>query len=128
CASLKTVNVQADSALAGASVTVDVVAETDKNAAIETVPVREYWRSGANVRQPALTTTLRFGTGQQSAPAVTKDWQKIGAKKVVVLADLPGVFQDQPGDADPRRKIIPVAKSATVTVRITPSGLSVDSN
>jgi hypothetical protein len=33
-----------------------------------------------------------------------------------------------PGDSDPRRKIIPVGKSATVTVRITPSGLSVESN
>jgi hypothetical protein len=128
CASLHTVNVQEDAALAGASVVVDVVPETGKGPNLETCSVRDYWRPGSSLRQAGAATTLRFGQGQSQTQSVTKSWQSMGAKKVVVLADLPGVFQDLPGDSDPRRKIIPVGKSATVTVRITPSGLSVDSN
>lgn len=126
CSSLRTVNVNEDAALAGASVPVDIVPITAQNAAVETAPVREYWRPGSPLRKPGVATTLRFGSGQSQAQSVSKNWQSLGAKKVVVIADLPGVFQDLPGDSDPRRKTIPVGKAATVTVRLTPSGLSVE--
>ena len=126
CSSLRTVNIQEDAALAGASVNVDVIPETAGNAPIESVPVHQYFRGSALRNSPGITH-LRFGVGQPASQSVTKDWQKLGAKKVVVIADLPGVFQDLPGDSDPRRKIIPVGKSATVTVRLSPSGLVVDS-
>jgi hypothetical protein len=126
CSTLKTINVSQDAALAGASVAVDIVPETDKNAAIETCSVRDYWKPGSALRHGQVAT-LRFGQGQPATQSVTKNWQALGAKKVVVLADLPGVFQDAPGDADARRKIIPVGKAATVTVRVSPTGLSVES-
>ncbi len=126
CTTLKTVNVQEDASLAGASVTVDVIPVTAKNGNVETCSVRDYWRPGSPLRQSAGVTTLRFGAGQPSTQTVTKSWQSMGATKVAVLADLPGVFQDMPGDSDPRRKTIPVGKSATVTVRLSPSGISVE--
>lgn len=127
CASLKTVNVRQDAGLASASVTVDVIPITDKNASLENASVREYWRPGSALRHGAGATSLRFGVGQPDTQSVSKSWKAIGAKKVLVIADLPGVFQDLPGDSDPRRKSISVGRSATVTVRISPSGLTVES-
>jgi hypothetical protein len=127
CTSLKTVNVRQDAALSGASVAVDVVAITTQNANLETASVRDYWRPGSGLRKPENASTLRFGVGQPDAQSVSKNWKALGAKKVIVFADLPGVFADLPGDADPRRKSISVGKSATVTVRMSPSGLTVES-
>ena len=127
CSSLKTVNVIQDPALSGASVAVDVVAVNEQNKALETLAVREYWRNPSGVRGNGAFTTLRFGQGQPNEQTVTKNWQSGGAKKVLVIADLPGVFADGVGSSDPRRRLIPVQKAAVVTIRVTPSGLSVDS-
>ena len=42
----------------------------------------------------------------------------------MVIADLPGVFADQPGDADARRKFLPMSsKSTTATITVDKSGL-----
>lgn len=126
CTSLKTVKVTQDAGLSGASVTVDLIAVNNKNNAVETSSIREYWQNGAALRQGATYTTLRFGQGQEHAQSVTKDWRALGATKVVVIADLPGVFAEGVGANDARRKVIPVAKASVVTVRVTPVGLSVD--
>ena len=126
CASLRTVKVSNDPGMAGASVAVDVVPVTQNTAAVEVCSVRDYWTPGNPIRQGAPHDTLRFGSGQPDVQSVSKDWKALGATKVAVLADLPGVFQDMPGDADPRRKLILVNKNDTVSVRITPAGLLVE--
>ena len=42
----------------------------------------------------------------------------------MVIADLPGVFSDLPGDQDARRKILPIAsKSTTATITVDKAGL-----
>ena len=42
----------------------------------------------------------------------------------MVIADLPGVFADLPGDADQRRKLIPIAGKATsATIVVDRAGL-----
>ena len=126
CSSLRTVKVTNDPSMAGASVAVDVVPVTQNTAAVEYCSVRDYWTPGNAIRQAAPHNTLRFGAGQPDVQMASKDWKSLGATKVAVLADLPGVFQDMPGDADPRRKLIPVGKNDTVSVRITPTGLMVE--
>jgi len=126
CASLRTVNVAADPAMSGASVTVDVIPVTAASAGVETVSVHDYWEPGNPLRKSIAHETLQFGAGQPATQSVTKDWSSLHAKKVAVLADLPGVFQDAPGDADARRKVIPVKNAKTVNVRITSFGLLVE--
>ena len=126
CASLHTVNVATDPTMAGASVTVDVIPVTDASAAVETVSVHDYWEPGNPLRKSVAHDTLQFGAGQPTTQAVTKDWKSLHAKKVAVLADLPGVFQDAPGDADARRKTLPVKNAEKVNIRITSSGLLVE--
>ena len=124
CTSLKTVNVATDPTMAGASVTVDVIPIVASSAAVETISVRDYWDSP--LRKTIAHETLRFGSGQPATQTVTKGWQAVSAKKVAVLADLPGVFQDAPGEADARRKIVTVKSANAVNVRITSSGLFVE--
>ena len=126
CSSLRTVKVSNDPAMAGASVAVDVIAVTPATASVEACSVHDYWQPGNPIRSNTPHETLRFGTGQPDTQSVSQDWKAQGATKVAVLADLPGVFQDMPGDADPRRKLIPVAKNDTVSIRITPTGLMVE--
>lgn len=126
CSTLKTVNVTQDAGLVGASVAVDLVAVNDKNHAVETSSIRDYWQNGASLRGGLPSVSLRFGQGQDRSQTVNKDWAAAGATKVVVIADLPGVFVEGAGANDPRRKVIPVSKASIVTVRVTPVGLSVE--
>jgi len=123
CTSLHTVNLTADHTVASSSVQVDVVGVNKNDKSIETAPLRQYWQPGSPVRSNSNMSTVRFGPGQNQTQTIEGNWGGKGESEVVVIADLPGAFQDMPGAADPRRLIIPVSKAAKVDVLVTSGGL-----
>ena len=136
CAQLQEVKVATAPSLRSASVQVDVVGVTASNHnAVEGVPVSKYFQSGNAVRQGVRSKSMRFGDNQPSTQVITKDdpiwqsWLNDKAVSIVVLADIPGVFDDLPGDADPRRKILPLsgkeAPKGAVQIEVTQGGLQV---
>ena len=121
CSSVKTLEIAADGAMAAASVQVDVVQDSP---AVQTVPVSQYFLPGNMVRTGAQKKTVRFGSG----PAVQSVSTSGFKGKVVVLAHLPGAHADGSGDADPRRKTIPLSgkgTASTMRVDVRQGGLTV---
>lgn len=126
---LNTVNLQGSSSVTAASVQVDVVGLNANNQALKALPVPQYWR-GANAQYKADAKSFRFGPNSPqtytvaSTDPIWQHWKSEGVKEVMVIADLPGVFADLPGDADQRRKIIPVAgKVPVATIVVDKTGL-----
>ncbi len=127
--SLSTVNLQGSASVATSSVLVDVVGIGPNNQALKLTPVPKYWQGGS-AQSKADAKSFRFGPNspQQYTIAPTdpiwKHWAAMGAKEVMVIADLPGVFPDLPGDQDARRKILPIAsKTTTATITVDKAGL-----
>lgn len=127
--SLDTVNLQGSASVATSSVLVDVVGIGPNNQGLKLLPVSKYWEGGA-AQAKADAKSFRFGPNSPQSYTIAptdpiwKHWSDIGAKEVMVVADLPGVFPDLPGDADARRKILPIsAKSNTATIVVDKSGL-----
>lgn len=127
--SLSTVKLQGSSSVASSSVQVDVVGLTAAGQTLKAIPVPQYWR-GANAQYRADAKSFRFGPNSpqtytiEPTDPIWKHWQDIKATEVMVIADLPGVFSDLPGDADQRRKILPIAsKSTSATIIIDKTGL-----
>ncbi len=125
--SLSTVNLQGSSSVASSSVLVDIVGIGPNNQALKLTPVPKYWQGGA---VKADAKSYRFGPNSPqtytlaASDPIWKHWHDIGAKEVMVIADLPGVFPDLPGDSDARRKILPIAsKSTSATIVVDKSGL-----
>jgi len=97
--------------------------------------VTSYWIPGDLMRRGAVKATLEFGLGK--SPVLTFDssdplwnrWISTGALHLVILADLPGITGDQPGNADPRRLILPLDRRkwprgvSTIDIRIQASGI-----
>ena len=126
---LNTVNLQGSASVTAASVQVDVVGLNANNQTLKALPVPQYWR-GANAQYKADAKSFRFGPNSPqtytvaSTDPIWKHWKDEGVKEVMVIADLPGVFTDLPGDSDQRRKILPVAsKSPTATIVVDKTGL-----
>lgn len=76
----------------------------------------EYWNP--NRRQDSWErSVMQFGTGKETRQVLRyKDfiwtqWNRGGAERLVVLADLPGVFQDRDSLEDPRRLVIPLKRT-----------------
>jgi hypothetical protein len=103
CASVKTIEIVADGAMASASVQVDVVQDSP---AIQSVSVSQYFIPGNTTRTNAGPRTVKFGAGQSSTQTVSVSGI---SGKAVVLAHLPGGHADAAGDADGRRKTIPLS-------------------
>ena len=127
--SLSTVTLQGSPTVTAASVQVDVVGIGPGNQTLKLLPVPKYW-SGGNLQAKADTKSFRFGPNSPQTYTVGPDdpiwkhWSAMGAKEVMVIADLPGVFADLPGDSDQRRKIIPIAGKATsATIVVDRAGL-----
>ena len=121
---LSSVKLQGSSSVASASVLVDVVGISANNQSLTQLPVRQYWASGSASRR-GDGKSFRFGPGSpltytlDGNDPIWDKWRNMGVKQVMVIADLPGAFSDAPGDADPRRKLLPISspsKTATVTV------------
>lgn len=116
------------------SIEVDVVGLNQSQ--LETfraVSMSDYFRS--NLRRDASKQTFTFSASDTDpktlarTDGVWKDWiEGQGAMYVAVLADIPGATQDLPGDADPRRLILPLDRSrwsgTQVDIRIDRSGLT----
>ena len=126
---LSTVTLQGSASVATSSVLVDVVGIGPNNQGLKLLPVSKYWQGGA-AQAKADAKSFRFGPNSPQtytiAPGdpIWKHWSDMGAKEVMVIADLPGVFPDLPGDSDARRKIYPInSKRTTATVVVDKSGL-----
>lgn len=91
-----------------------------------------YWSPGDKLRSGADKYELRFSQTTPSEQTLSRKdpifgvWQEKTASHLFVLADLPGVSDPAPGEADPRRMILPLNRKAwklkkkTVTVTIKP--------
>ncbi len=91
-----------------------------------------YWSPGDKLRLGAGADKHEFRFSQTTASAQTLDrkdpiydkWQEKTASRLFVLADLPGVSEPAPGEADPRRMILPLSRKAwklkksTVTITV----------
>ena len=125
---------QLEPGLAGASIQADVIGVTkEKMATLDAIPVSKYWQS-PGARQTFAAKSFRFGAGAastQTLPANDPAWSQWGSPTdVVVLVDLPGVFDDLPGAADPRRKTISLdaskrGGSGPIKLQIQPGGVQV---
>ena len=121
CSSVRTLEIAADPAMAAASVQVDVVQDSP---AVQSVPVSQYFLPGNMVRTGARAKTVRFGSGPATQSVSVSDFKG----KVVVLAHLPGGHADASGDADARRKTIPLSgkgTASTMRVNVAQGGLTV---
>jgi hypothetical protein len=78
--------------------------------------VTEYWQPDNPLRRDDSHLSAQFGRGLPTTVTVSREhphwqtWLKSGVAHLVILADLPGVSNDQTGNADPRRLIIPLDK------------------
>ncbi len=84
----------------------------------ETTSMTDYWTPGSQLRKSAkeYTYVVQFGRGPCEVAVDTKDpalkaWKQRKAEYMFVLADLPGVFTDSAGNADPRRLRLPALGS-----------------
>ena len=127
--SLTTVNLQGSASVATSSVLVDVVGIGPSNQGLKLSPVPQYWRGGST-QAKADAKSFRFGPNSPqtytiaAADPIWKHWKDTGAKEVMIIADLPGVFPDLPGDSDARRKILPInSKNPSATIVVDKAGL-----
>lgn len=115
------IEVSLDPALERSSVLVDLVGI---NAASlprwESYSMSEYWKRDDpnNMRRDAERKTLDFAAGNpttQTLKMSDPQWNQWiasnGVTHVAVLALLPGIDADKPGNADPRRQVVPLDRS-----------------
>lgn len=109
-----------DPALEGTSLQVDLVGANELSdlPKWQNYSVTEYWQPGNAFRRDANNVTLSFGRGQPMTQTLSStdprwaEWLRTGALYLVILADLPGAVNDQAGNADPRRLILPLDRAA----------------
>jgi len=85
----------------------------------ETMSMTEYWTPPENQLRKsakAYTYVIKFGQGPCEVTLDNKDpirgiWRSRKAEYLFVLADLPGIFSDLPGNADARRLRLPAIGS-----------------
>ena len=114
CASVKTLKIGAEGGVASASMQVDVVKNSP---AVQSVPVSQYFLPGNAVRAGANPKTVRFGAGQPTTHDVSVSG--LGGS-AVVIAQLPGEHADASGEADSRRKTIPLSGKLPSGAKVTP--------
>ncbi len=98
------------------SIEVNLVAVNDTEKPVwEQVSMSEYWEPGNAIRDSAAKHVMTFGQGfpktqvLKKKNAIWRTWlRERQAKHLFILADLPWIQQDKPGDADPRRLILPL--------------------
>jgi hypothetical protein len=99
----------------------------------ENMLMTEFWQPENKLRQSAkdYTYVIQFGQGPCENVLGKKDpirkvWKKRKAEYFFVLADLPGIFDDLPGNADARRLRLPAPNSACWGWRQTQIRVSVE--
>lgn len=97
------------------SIEVDIVGVSPTRAAVwDAQSLNNYFAAANMERQTADRHTMTFGAGAtgpqtlSSSDDVWDKWMAGGATHVYVLASLPGVSTDAPGEADPRRLVLPL--------------------
>ena len=129
CASVQTLQITAEGSIAASSVQVDVVPDSP---GVQSVPVSQYFLPGNAIRAGNNPRTVRFGQGQPATQTVSA--AGLGSK-AVIIAQLPGGRTDAQGDADSRRKTIPLSGklpggekvTSVLRVGISEGGISVRS-
>jgi hypothetical protein len=133
-----TIKVVLDPSIVGTSFQVDLIGANKVSdlPKWESYSVNEYWQPENVVRRDARKATLQFGRGRPESQVFSatdarwSEWLGTGALYLVVIADLPGSWTDRPGNADPRRVILPLDKAEwvkgteTIEFRIQASGVS----
>ena len=100
-----------------------------------TTSMAQYWQPGNPMRENAKKYVMRFGRDLPQQQILKKNdpiwrvWSKRKAKHLFVLADLRGGFKDAPGNADPRRLILPIYKcwkwhQDTIAVQLESNGVN----
>ncbi|HUW19628.1 MAG TPA: hypothetical protein VMW16_10030 [Sedimentisphaerales bacterium] len=99
----------------------------------ETMSMSDYWTPENQLRKSAreYTHVIQFGQGPcqktlTAKDAVHKIWKSRKAEYVFVLADLPGIFPDLPGNADARRLRLPAVDSECWGVRQKTINISIE--
>ena len=114
CASVKTIQIAADSSMSAASIEVDVAKDSPE---LRAVSVSQYFAPGNPLRNAAHPYTARFGAGQSSV----REFPATGlGSRAIIIAQLPGGHSDVPGDADSRRKILPLSGKMPDGRKLTP--------
>lgn len=97
------------------SIEVDLVGVSPANKAVwDAQSLNNYFAAANPERQTADRHTMAFGAGAVAPQTLANNapiwntWAGSGAQHVYVLASLPGVSTDAPGEADARRVAIPL--------------------
>jgi len=79
--------------------------------------LNKYWKPGDPLNHDLPKAVFNFIEGKQLAQTLDAadpkwtEWKSSGAQYLIVLADLPGVFEDgKAGTQDPRRQIVPICE------------------
>ncbi|MBT3376052.1 MAG: hypothetical protein HN742_21750 [Lentisphaerae bacterium] len=111
------VTVSVDEQLRNGSVQVDLVGVNEPGIeSWRTHSMNEYWGLSSNMRNSADKVEMKFSPKTEAEQTITRKgamwdrWSSTGAMHLLILGDLPGVAGDKPGNADPRRLILPLAK------------------
>lgn len=115
-AKAQTITVALDPSLQGQRVLVDLIAvNPSQKRQWEEKSVTDYFGAADDLRTSARKVTFDLGEVDKPQTLSAKDkiwneWLAIGANEVFVLADLPnlGRKDDRPGEADARRRILPL--------------------
>jgi len=120
-----------DKQLADTSVTVDIIGVNPNVAEmLSAKSVTDYFNVGDTTRTSVDKYSLRFS---QDSPAVQdlssknpiwETWMQQGSTELIIMANLLGDFQDQPGAADTRREVLPLSckrwGTDTIQIRVLP--------
>ncbi|HAV64201.1 MAG TPA: hypothetical protein DCY13_17775 [Verrucomicrobiales bacterium] len=131
--------IETDSSFNGQRVLVDLVGvNASQRSQLEMKSVTEYWGDADPLRASSIKHTMQFSKGgeKQTLPDDDELWtrwiKERGVSDLFVIADLPGMGkpQDAPGNADPRRRILPLnskfwVKTDELKVIVTRGGLQV---
>lgn len=121
------------------SVVVDVIpANAYDLQRLRTYSINKYWQAGDPMRADLPKVSFSFVSGKElkrelkATDPKWKKWTKSGVQYLVILADLPGVYQaGMSGSQDPRRQILPICqcywppKTKDLTVEVQASGVRV---
>lgn len=133
--------IQLSDSLKDSSVIVDVIGAGPLDLErLRTYSVNKYWKPGDSLRTDLPQASFNFVAAEKLTQTLNasdpkwKQWISSGTQYLVVIADLPGVFEDgKPGSQDQRRQIVPICKcywpdkTKELVIRVQPSGVSVAS-
>lgn len=83
---------------------------------LRTCSVNKFWQADDPMRKDLTRVSFSFVSGNNLGREIKasdprwEKWINSGAQYLVLIADLPGVYQDRPGNQDPRRQILPICR------------------